>query len=294
MFWKTKCLGQGALLAAFLIGWLAAPAAPARGAQGQDSNALRVCSDPNNLPFSNHAGQGFENRIAELMAKAWGVPLEYTWFPQRMGFVRNTLQKWDPQTRRFACDLIMGVTPGFELALTTRPYYHSVYTLVYLSGHGFDQIRSQDDLLKLPEDAKHRLRIGVFGPSPAVDWLLRNGLIKQAVTYPIQTGDPDWYPGQVIQKDLVQGKIDMAILWGPIAGYFVNQLQPEKAVLVPMKSQPGILFDYQISMGVRYSDKALKQKIEAFISSHHDQIQKVLEAYHVPLVGDDGKVILAH
>src|SRR5262249_45718708 len=181
---------------------------------------LRVCEDPNNLPFPNRAGEGFENKIAELLAAELGWKLEYTWFPQRMGFIRNTLRGRDPDTDRFKCDLVLGVPVGFELAATTRPYYRSTYALAYVKGRGLDDISAPEDLMKVEPAKLKSLRLGVVGQTPPVDWLLKRGLLDQVVPYQTQSGDPERYPGEMVEKDLVGGAIDVAFVWGPIAGYF--------------------------------------------------------------------------
>src|SRR5262245_784024 len=190
---------------------------------GAAERVLRVCEDPNNLPFSNRAGEGFENRIAELLAHELGWTLEYTWFPQRMGFIRNTLRKRDPDSNRFKCDLVMGVPVGFELAATTKPYYRSTYALVYTKGKGLDGVTAPEGLLELDPGKLKSLRLGVFDQTPPVDWLLKHGLFDQAVSYRHLSGDPERYPGEIVEKDLRNGVVDAAFVWGPIAGYFAKR-----------------------------------------------------------------------
>ena len=212
---KVAVVAAALLLPSWALGQPSPPA-------GED-RVLRVCEDPNNLPFSNRAGEGFENKIAELLARELGWTLEYTWFPQRMGFIRNTLRARDPGSNRFKCDLVMGVPAGFELASTTKPYYRSTYALVYVKGKGLDSVTAPEGLLKLAPEKLKSLKLGVFGQSPAADWLLKHGLFDQAVSYQPQSGDPERYPGEIIEKDLVAGKVDVAFVWGPIAGYFAKK-----------------------------------------------------------------------
>lgn len=277
------------IMGVFAVLSAAAPVAAQEEAPKKD--AFRVCADPNNLPLSTKNGEGYENKIAEVLAKDLKLPLEYTWYPQRIGFVRNTLRAWVPEERRYKCDVIMGVARGFELAETTEPYYRSTYALVYLGGRGLDGIRSAQDLLALPEEKKRELDIGVFAPSPAVDWLLKHGLIDQAVPYQIQTGDPEDYPGRIIRKDLAAGEIDLAFVWGPIAGYFARHTPNADIHIIPLSSEQGVQFDYAISMGVRHGDDEWKETLEQALARNREAIHGILAEYHVPLLNDQGKVV---
>jgi quinoprotein dehydrogenase-associated probable ABC transporter substrate-binding protein len=244
---------------------------------------LRVCADPNNMPLSNDKGEGYENRIASQMAHDFGYKLEYTYFPQRMGFVRHTLREKTVGTDRYKCDLIIGVPKGYDMTSTTQPYLRSTYAMVFTKRPELAGINTPDDLLKLPPDELHKLRFGIFSQTPAVDWLLSHNLIDQAVSYQVQSGDPQEYPGQMIEKDLTAGNVDVVFLWGPIAGYFAKR-SGDNVKLVPFPSTPGIRFDYTISMGVRYGEKAWKDKIDQWIGANHDKIDSILTSYEVPLL----------
>ncbi len=189
----------------------------------QAQSVLRVCADPDNLPLSNQRGEGYENKIAEALAQDLGRSIEYTYFPQRMGFVRNTLRQRDEATKQFKCDVIIGVPKGYELTATTRPYMHSTYALVFANRKDFGELQTADDLLKLPRERLAKIRFGVFARSPGSDWLLRNNLLEQAVMYAQQSGDPAENPAHTIEQDLSAGKIEVAIVWGPIAGYLVQR-----------------------------------------------------------------------
>ncbi|SMP47921.1 quinoprotein dehydrogenase-associated putative ABC transporter substrate-binding protein [Noviherbaspirillum suwonense] len=265
---------------------LAAAAAFMQGAQAQDdggAKVLRVCQDPNNLPFSSRDGRGLENRIAALFADKLGWKLEHTWYPQRIGFVRNTLRAKVPDTDHYKCDLITGVATGFELGLTTRPYYRSTYALAYVKGRGLDSVQTPEDLLKLDPAVLRKLKIGAFSKSPAVDWLLRNGLIDQMVPYQHQTGDPDQYPGQIIDRDLVNGTVDVAMAWGPIVGYFAKQSTARPIAVVPfMPDSSGLKYDFSIAMAVRHGDKALRDRIDGLIAASGPEIKALLDEYGVP------------
>lgn len=279
-----------------LLAWLALPCAAQSGAQPESDVAgpggdrvLRVCQDPNNLPFSHRSQAGFENRIAALFARELGWKLETTWFPQRIGFIRNTLRAKQEQSDRFKCDLVTGVPSGFEMAATTHPYYHSSYAMVYVKGQGkgLDGVRDLDGVLALPPGQRKQLRFGVFTASPLTDWLLEHALMDQVDWYQIQSGDAAHYPGEIIERDLASGKIDLAFVWGPIAGYFARTTRSAPIVAVPLGSRPGLKLDFDIAMAVRHGDKAFRQRIDQLIATKQDEINAILEEYGVPL--QDGK-----
>ena len=152
-----------------LIGITALLLIPA--AQAWEEKTLKVCADPNNPPYSDQKKQGFENKIADLLGKELGKKVEYTWFPQRMGFIRNTLKAQLADTGEFKCDVIIGYPTGAEMAATTKPYYRSTYVLVIVKKRGFDDIKSPDDLANLPEERKSTLKLAMFDASPATNWL---------------------------------------------------------------------------------------------------------------------------
>lgn len=277
---NASALAAGTLAAALSIG-LAAPAAaqdtpPAR-------KAFRVCQDPNNLPFSNTEAQGIENKIAELFAKDLGLPVEYYSFPQRLAFVRNTLRYKLPGSD-YPCDIIMGVPAGFDQVSVTKPYYRSTYALVYAPGKGLDGVKTVEDFLKVDRATLQKLRIGVYDRSPASLWLSKHRLVEQGVPYQIMNADPKQYPGEIIEKDLANGKLDAAIVWGPIAGYFAKQVTEPRLTVVPMPSEPNVKFDYSMAMGVRYGEREWKQQIETLIDKHRAEITAILRDFNVPLL----------
>ena len=269
-----------------------APAAQ-NGSPAQDApparQALKVCQDPNNLPFSNVAGEGIENRIAQVFGKAMNLPVQYYSFPQRLAFVRNTLRYKLPG-QDYPCDIMMGVPVGYDQVSVTKPYYRSTYALVLPRGRGLDQVGSVDEFLALDPARLKSLRIGVYDRSPASDWLGRHGLVDQGVPYQILNADPDQYPGEIIERDLAAGKIDAAIVWGPIAGFFAKRVRSPQLTVIPMKSEPGVKFDYQIAMGVRYGERDWKQQVESLIDAKRPEIDAILREYGVPLVDDDGNL----
>jgi len=248
--------------------------------------ALRVCADPNNLPFSNDKQQGFENRIASLIANDLGVPLRYTWWPQRRGFVRNTL-------KARLCDVVIEVPSTYELTAHTAPYYRSTYVFVTRADRHL-AIRSFDD------PALRQLRIGIhmmgddYANSPAAAALARRGLAGQIVPFMIY-GDyslPD--PPARLIRAVALDSIDVAVAWGPLAGYFAKQ-SPKPLLLTPVSvlqgtsrgSDPG--FAYSMSMGVRRGDSTWKSTLDAELEKRRADIRRILEEYGVPLVSSDAR-----
>jgi quinoprotein dehydrogenase-associated probable ABC transporter substrate-binding protein len=265
---------------------LAVTLACTAGAFAQGGNAaLRVCADPHSLPQSNDRGEGYENKIAEALAHDLGKKVEYTYFPQRMGFVRNTLRARDEQSQQYKCDVIIGVPNGYGVTATTRPYMHSIYALVLPARNEFKDLKSGEDLLKLPPQKLHSLRIGLFAKTPASDWVLKNGLIEHAVMYPPQSGDPNETPDTIIERDLAAGNIDVAVVWGPVAAFLASHhTGAQPWTLVPFKPDPTIRFDYEISMGLRQGEKDWQNTLDEWIAGHHAEITQILTAYHIPLV----------
>ena len=172
---RLRTLGTIALLSIVLV-------SPTLSAERE---AFRVCADPNNLPFSNKDGEGLENRLAKIWAKELGIPLEYTWFPQRMGFIRNTLRAKDPQTGQYKCDVVMGIVEGYDLLMTTKPYYQSTYALVYVKGRALDTVRTSADLINMDAERREKLLIGTYAETPGAAWLARDGKTNQMVAHPV-------------------------------------------------------------------------------------------------------------
>jgi quinoprotein dehydrogenase-associated probable ABC transporter substrate-binding protein len=238
------------------------------------SRLLRVCADPNNLPFSNERGEGFENKLAELLADRFGATLRYTWAPQRRGFLRTTLDAG-------ACDLVMGVPSGYDRVRTTQPYYRSTYVFVYRADRGHD-IRS------LGDSVLRRLRIGVHltgesNPPPA-QALAERGIIDNVVGYTIygDYGRPD-PPARLVQA-VARDDVDVAIVWGPLAGYFAPR-QAVPLVVVPVSAEdddPGRQWTFAIAMGVRRADRAFAAELDRLLVSERASIRRILDDYGVP------------
>ena len=278
-----RMAGVGAALLLSLAAVLVPGAAHAQDPPTR--TALRVCQDPNNLPFSSTRGDGIENRIADVFGKALGLPVTYYSFPQRLAFIRNTLRYKLPGDD-YPCDIVMGVPVGFDQVSVTKPYYRSTYALVYPQGRGLDTVKTGEDFLKLDPAKLASLRIGVYDRSPASLWLSKHGLVDRGVPYPIMNADPAQYPGEIIEKDLAAAKIDVAIVWGPIAGYFAKRISTPKLVVVPLKSEPGVKFDFQMAMGVRYGERDWKQQVEGLLESRQAEIAAILAEYGVPVVDE--------
>ena len=246
------------------------------------AGVLRVCADPNNLPFSNERGEGFENKIAELLAHDLNERVEYTWWAQRRGFFRNTL-------RSGVCDVVIGVPSGFEMALTTKPYYRSTYVFLYRKDRGLSVDSFDDPVLKT-------VRIGVqiigddFSNAPPAHALSKRNIVNNVRGYTLYGDYSQHDPPARIVDAVVKGDIDLAIVWGPLAGYFAKQSRvPLEVVPVsPQIDQPFMPFVFDISMGVRREDQDLKDQVEQVMEKRRAEIDRILEEYRVPRV-DQGK-----
>jgi mxaJ protein len=251
--------------------------APGLGAEVElvDPHVFRVCADPNNMPFSDTKGDGFENKLAELMASKLGEPVSYTYFPQVIGFVRNTLGA-------DRCDVVMGVAQGYDLVQTTNPYYHTAYALVFKPHDGLDRVDSLGD-----ERLKDK-RIGVVAGTPPASIMAIDGLMAKAKPYPLTVDTRYESPTKTMIEDLIAGHIDAAVLWGPIAGYYAKHANPPLTV-VPLLNEHGAMpMDFRISMGVRQSDQAWKRKLNGLIAENQEAINKILDDYGVPLLDQQG------
>lgn len=235
---------------------------------------LRVCSDPANLPFSNQAQQGFENRIAELVADELKLPLEYTWFPQATGFVRQTL---------FAkrCDLIIGFAQGDDLVLNSNHYYRSSYVLIYRQGRGLDGVNALAD-----ERLKGR-RIGIVAGTPPGNILAILGLMEKAKPYPLTVDRRFESPAELMIADIRSGEIDAGILWGPIGGYFAKRGGEALTVTPLLKEATGPRMAYRITFGVRNQEDDWKRKLNDIIAKRQGDIDAILLDFGVPLLDED-------
>lgn len=257
-------------LAALLGVWLVA------GATTSAQPPLRVCADPNNMPFSNQRGDGFENRIAALVARELGRPLNYFWWPQRRGFLRHSLEARQ-------CDLVMGVPAQSRGLRVTRRYYRSSY--VFVARH---DRHLRIDSFDAP--ALRTLTIGIqvsgddYNNPPAAQMLAERHLVQQVRGFTVY-GDysrPD--PQRDIVDAVADGRVDIAVVWGPLAGYYAKH-QPTAIDVTPVATPDGaasgVAFD--IAMGVRRDDAALGVAVDAVIGRRAAAIRRILHAYGVPL-----------
>ena len=279
----------GGLLAALALVAIS-NAATAQEEPFEKPRALRVCDDPNNLPFSNDKGEGFENRITHMVARNLDLPLEVFYYPQRINIVRNTIRYKLPNESEYRCDLLTGVPSDFTAVATTQPYFRSTYVLVFARGRKID-IANVGQFLALDKSVLSGLKIGVYERTPAVDWLKKHNLLDQAAPYRLLNADPNHYPGKIIEDDLVKGKIDAAVVWGPIGGYFARRIASPELAILPLKSEPGVRLDFGVAMGVRQGEKAWRQLIQQALDQSRDDILQVLREYGIPMVDDKGELI---
>jgi mxaJ protein len=253
----------------------AALVAASAAAYAQEPEKVRVCADPNNLPFSNSRGEGFENRIADLLARDLGAPLEYVWWAQRRGFIRNTLRARD-------CDIVMGVPKDYELTLNTKPYYSSTYVIVARETDG-SEYRSLDD----PKLAQARIGVQLIGDdfanTPPAHALTKRGLIANIRGYMVYGDYRNDNPAGDIVRAVADREIDVAFVWGPFAGFFAPR-QNEKLIVTPLPGPgdgPGIPFVFEIAMGVRKGETALRDRLNRWIELHRADITAILAEYGV-------------
>jgi quinoprotein dehydrogenase-associated probable ABC transporter substrate-binding protein len=276
-----RSLAAAALAAALLPAPASAQGA-GLGAAGElvDPDVLRVCADPSNMPFTDKSGQGFENKLAELVAAETGrKSVAYTWFPSVIGFVRNTLAA-------HRCDVIMGYAQGGDAVQSTNAYYRSVYVLVYPKGSDIAGAQSIEDS-KLTGK-----RIGVVESTPPTAAMAANKLMRTAKVYPlaVDTRVTESMAERML-RDMKAGMIDAAILWGPMAGYYARDMKAD-VVLVPLvKEKAGQRMAYRITMGVRRSDQEWKRTLNKVIRDKQAEINKLLLEYNVPLLDEQDNPI---
>jgi len=260
------------------LGWFLLAAGPAAAQTGEivDRSELKVCADPNNLPYSDENKEGFENKIAELMGAEMGLKVDYAWFPQVIGFVRNTL-------RAHVCDLVMGTVAGDEIMQTTNPYYFTTYVMFYRSDKGLAFENSQDPRLA-------SLRLGVVAGTPPGDLLVRHELMSHTKPYALTVDTRSESSTHQMVQDVVDGTIDVGFLWGPIAGYY-RKHDDLPLTLVPLKDEPGAArMEYHIAMGVRANEPEWRRRINAAILKRQGDMTTILRDYGVPLLNEQGEL----
>jgi quinoprotein dehydrogenase-associated probable ABC transporter substrate-binding protein len=243
-----------------------------------DPNVLRVCADPNNLPFSNQQGEGFENKIAELFAAKLGKKLAYTFYPQATGFVRMTLGS-------HRCDVIMGYPQGAEMVQNTNPYYQTGYALVTKRDSPLEGVDAIGD------QRLQGKRIGVVAGTPPATYLVARGLMARAKPYPLVIDTRVDSSAVAMMSDLASGEIDAGALWGPMAGYYAARANPPMHVSLLLKETGGPHLVYRITMGVRPSDQNWKRQLNKLIAENQSAINKILLDFNIPILDGNDRLI---
>ena len=241
-----------------------------------DPHVFRACADPRNLPFSNEAGEGFENRIADLLAKKLGKGLAYAFYPGATGFIRNTLN-----ARR--CDVVMGIPLGDDLVQPTNPYYRTAYVAAYAKDGPLAGLDS------LADPRLKTAKIGIVAGTPPVTYLAENGLLGQIKSYALVVDTRFDSPTAQMMDDLDHGVIDVALTWGPIAGYYALHAKTPTALQPLVKESGGPKLVYRIAMGVRHSDQNWKRDLNKLLSQNRTEIDAILRSYGVPLLDENDK-----
>ncbi len=261
--------------AALLAALAAAVSLPDRAsAQSSDlvvRSELRVCADPANMPFSNDKGEGFENKLAELIGKVLKIPVTYTWFPQATGFIRNTLGAK-------LCDVVMGYAQGDELVLNTNHYYTAAYVLI---------VRADSPLAGVETLEDPRLQdktIGVIAGTPPSTNLAIYGLLGKVRPFQLMVDRRFFSPAEDMISQVASGELDVGILWGPIAGYYAKASKVPLTVIPLVKERQGPRMTFRITMGVRQSDANWKRDLNRIISEHQGEIDAILASYGVPVI----------
>ncbi len=238
---------------------------------------LRVCADPHNLPFSNQQGEGYENKIAELLARELKLKLSYTWFPDSQGFVRGTLMK-------HRCDLVVGTVAGVEDMSTTDAYLHTGYMMV---------TRSADNITTDNVGDWHIAgrRFGIIAATPPTNLVVDHNLMDQTAIYQLVVDTRIDQPAHAMITDIVNGRVDVGLLWGPIAGFYAkhDKLPLRLTFLDPAGSK--VRLDYHIAMGVRPADVAFRRRLNQVIAKDGPQITQILRDYGVPMLDEQNKPV---
>jgi len=245
-----------------------------------DPKVLRVCADPSNLPFSNDKGEGFENKISELLAAKLNKTLAYTWYPQSTGFVRNTLGA-------HRCDVIPGFPQGDELVQSTNPYYRTAYALV---------VRPDSDLVDVDALSDHRIRdkrIGIVAGTPPSTYLTVFGEMRKAKPYPLVVDTRVDSSARDMMHDLESNEVDAGVLWGPLAGFYAKQAHPPMRLTLLLKESGGPPMMFRIAMGVRATDQNWKRQLNRLIADNQAEINQLLLSFGIPLLDEQGHVIAA-
>jgi quinoprotein dehydrogenase-associated probable ABC transporter substrate-binding protein len=243
-----------------------------------DPHVFRACADPRDLPFSNEAAEGFENKIADLFAQKLGKTVAYTFYPGATGFIRNTLNA-------HRCDVVLGIAQGDDIVQPTNPYYRTSYVAAYRKGGPLESLES------LSDPRLKTAKIGVVAGTPPATYLAVNGLLGQTKSYALVVDTRYDSPTHEMMDDLDRGDIDVALLWGPIAGFYALKAKTPTAVVPLVKEQNGPRMVYRIVMGVRHSDQNWKRGLNKLISENQSEIDSILRSYGVPLLDENDQPI---
>jgi quinoprotein dehydrogenase-associated probable ABC transporter substrate-binding protein len=242
---------------------------------------LRACADPDNIPFSNAKGEGFENRLAELIAEKLGSRLEYSWFPEATGYVPNTMG-------RDACDLVMGYAQGTGLIEDTNPYYYTSYVLIYRQDD--DSLRGVDSLADRRLKGK---RIGLFARTPPASILAMQGLVANAKPFDVGSDESASKAAVAMIAEIASGELDAGLLWGPVGGYYAQRAEALLTLVPLVKEKAGPSTISGITMGLRPNEPQWKHTINKLISDNRNEINVILQGYNVPVLDDKGNLITA-
>lgn len=264
-------------LCVFLVASCSSVFAATSSRQALTTSILRVCADPSNLPFSNDKLEGFENRIIQLIADHLDLEVRYTWFPQTIGFVRNTLRMRD-------CDLISGITTTSELVQNTNPYYHSAYVMVYRQDSGITATSMVDPQLS-------DKTLGVIAGTPPANLIAQQGLLGNVKPYHLVADTRHHKPARNAVHDVANGVTDVAFVWGPLAAHHAKEVDSELVVVPLTNENSRTRLTFRVSMAVRYNETDWKHEINNALADLKPGINDILNEYNVPLLNEKGQPI---
>lgn len=244
-----------------------------------DPHVFRACADPRDLPFSNEAGEGFENKIAELFAKKLGKSIAYAFYPDATGFIRNTLNA-------HRCDVVLGIPLGDDMVQPTGPYYRTAYVAAYRKGGALDGLDT------LSDPRLKTAKIGVIAGTPPATYLATLGLLHNIKSYALVVDTRFDSATAQMMHDLDNGDIDIALIWGPLGGYYATKAKSPTAVIPLVKEQGGPRLVYRIAMGVRHSDQNWKRTLNKVISENQGEIDAILRSFGVPLLDENDQPLI--
>jgi quinoprotein dehydrogenase-associated probable ABC transporter substrate-binding protein len=274
---KILARTAGPAVLAVVAGGIASHAHAQQSPNMASQTELRVCADPSNLPFSNQQGAGFENKIAALLAHDLNLTLSYTWFPDSQGFVRATLMK-------HRCDVIVGTVAGVDDMATTDAYYHTSYVML---------TRLSDNITtdKVSDWKIAGRRFGIIAGTPPTNLVVDHNLMDQTAIYPLMVDTRIDAPSHRMVTDVAAGRVDIGLLWGPLAGYYTahDKLPLRVTLLNPEGAK--VRLDYHIAMGVRQGDVEFRRRLNAAIAKERPRILAILQSYHIPLLDEQNRLI---